>query len=363
MCLPIDLCISVEVLVYVFGFMMTGGLSQEQYCFPVSNASCVRTQFSVGTKVALYLLFALGMLVTILGNSVVIVSISHFKQLHNPTNVLILSLAFADLLVGVIVMPFSAIRTIHGCWFYGDALCLLHSSLDMFLTTVSIFHLICIAVDRQQAICNPLQYSRKFSMSVAWIMVCASWALAAVYSYGLLYSKANVAGLEDYMVSINCLGSCNLLFNPLWGILDSITAFFFPCTVMVCLYTKIFIVAKEHVRKIRDMSSCSTNRGRCGLIKKSEHKAAQTLGIVLGAFIFCWMPFFINSIIDAYTSFSTPAAMFETFVWLGYFNSSINPIIYAFFYPWFKKCFYFIVSLKIFNPHSSNIKVHILTHL
>ncbi|XP_040901515.1 trace amine-associated receptor 13c-like [Toxotes jaculatrix] len=337
---------------------MSGGLSQQQYCFPGSNASCVMAQFSVGSRVALYLLFALGMLVTILGNSVVIVSVCHFKQLQNPTNMLVLSLAVVDFLVGLVVMPFSAIRTVHGCWFYGDTFCQLHSSLDVFLTSVSIFHLICIAVDRHQAICNPLHYSRKITMSVAWIMVCMSWALAALYSYGLLYSEANVAGLEDYLASINCLGSCNLLFNPLWGILDSITAFFFPCTVMVGVYTKIFIVAKEHVRKIGDMSNCSNDRGRGGLIKQSERKAAKTLGIVLGAFIFCWMPFFINSIIDAYTGFITPAAIFEAFVWLGYFNSTLNPIIYALFYPWFKKCFYLIVSLEIFNPHSSTIKVY-----
>ncbi|XP_033181423.1 trace amine-associated receptor 13c-like [Mastacembelus armatus] len=336
---------------------MTGDLSQEQYCFPGSNTSCARAQFNVGTTFALYFLFTVGMLITILGNSVVIVSISHFKQLQNPTNVLVVSLALADLLVGVIVMPFSTTRTINGCWFFGDAFCLLHSSFDMFLTSVSIFHLICIAVDRQQAICSPMHYSRNITMSVAWIMVCASWALAALYSYGLLYSKANMAGLEEYILSISCLGSCNLLFNRLWGVLDSVAAFFFPCTVMVCLYTKIFIVAEEHVRKIKDMSNSLNDRGRGGLIKQSEHKAAKTLSIVLGAFIFCWMPFFINSIIDAYTGFITPPAIFEAFVWLGYFNSTLNPIIYALCYPWFKKCFNLIVSLKIFHPHSSNIKV------
>ncbi|XP_026220693.1 trace amine-associated receptor 13c-like [Anabas testudineus] len=336
---------------------MTGDLSQEQYCFPDSNVSCVRAQFSVGTQVALYLLFAFGMLFTILGNCVVIVSIGHFKQLQNPTNVLVFSLAFADLLVGAVVMPFSTVRTIDGCWFFGEDFCLLHSSFDMFLTSVSIFHLICIAVDRQQAICSPLHYSRNITMSVAWIMVCASWSLAALYAYGLLYSKVNVAGLEDYMASINCFGSCNLLFNPLWGTFDSVSAFFFPCCVMVCVYTKIFFVAREHVRKIGHVHNCSNNRGKAGLYKQSEHKAAKTLGIVLGAFIFCWMPFFINSIIDAYTGFNTPAAIFEASVWLGYFNSTLNPIIYALFYPWFKKCFYLMLSLKIFNPHSSNIKV------
>ncbi|XP_049927788.1 trace amine-associated receptor 13c-like [Epinephelus moara] len=338
---------------------MTFGLSQEQYCFPGSNTSCVKAHFSVGTKVALYVLFVLGMLVTILGNSVVIVSISHFKELHNPTNVLIVSLALVDLLVGVIVMPFSTIRTIQGCWFYGDDFCLLHTSFDVFFTTVSILHLICIAVDRQQAICNPLHYSRNITMSVAWVMVFASWALAAVYSFGLLYSKANSAGLEDYMASLNCLGSCNPVYNHLWGVLDSVISFFFPCTVMVCLYTKVFIVAKEHVRKIGDMSNCSYERAREGLIKQSEHKAAKTLGIVVGAFIFCWMPFFIISAVDPHTGFSTPIVIFETFFWLGYFNSTLNPIIYAFFYPRFKRCFYCIVTLKIFASNSSTMTLSV----
>ncbi|XP_033487520.2 trace amine-associated receptor 13c-like [Epinephelus lanceolatus] len=338
---------------------MTFGLSQEQYCFPGSNTSCIKAHFSVGTKVALYLLFVLGMLITILGNSVVIVSISHFKELHNPTNVLIVSLALVDLLVGVIVMPFSTIRTIQGCWFYSDDFCLLHTSFDVFFTTVSILHLICIAVDRQQAICNPLHYSRNITMPVAWVMVFASWALAAVYSFGLLYSKANSAGLEDYMASLNCLGSCNPVYNHLWGVLDSVISFFFPCTVMVCLYTKVFIVAKEQVKKINNMSNCSNDGVREGLIKQSEHKAAKTLGIVVGAFIFCWMPFFIISAVDPHTGFSTPIVIFETFFWLGYFNSTLNPIIYAFFYPRFKRCFYCIVTLKIFASNSSTMTLSV----
>ncbi|XP_067097836.1 trace amine-associated receptor 13c-like [Osmerus mordax] len=336
----------------------------DQWCYPAFNLSCPKSVFSSGAQVTLYLVFLVGILVTILGNSVVIISIAHFKQLHSPTNMMVMSLAVADLLLGLTVMPFSMVRSVEGCWYYGDDFCLLHSSFDMFLTIVSIFHLVSIAIDRHEAVCNPMLYSAHITMPVAWIMISASWVIAGLYSYGLLYSKANVAGLEDYLESIKCLGGCYLLFNHLWGALDTLISFFFPVSIMMGLYAEIFQVAKEHARRIEDGSHGGVrklNEGerRGAMSKRSERKAAKTLGIVVGVFIFCWMPFFVNSTIDPYTNFSTPAILFEVFVWLGYFNSTLNPIIYAMFYPWFRKCINAIVTMEIFTRHSSDMNVFV----
>ncbi|XP_030287609.1 trace amine-associated receptor 13c-like [Sparus aurata] len=327
------------------------------YCVPGSNASCAMIPNGFRTIFALYLVFVSGMLVTILGNSFVILSICHFKQLHSPTNVLILSLALVDLLVGVLVMPFSATRTVHICWFYGDTFCQLHASFELFLIIASIFHLICIAVDRHQAICNPLHYSRKITITVAMIMACVSWALAAAYSFGVFYSKANEAGLEDLIASVACLGGCYVYSNPLWGILGGAICIFFPCTVMVCIYTHIFIVAKQHVQKTGDKNKCLNDRSKRGFVKKSECKAAKTLSIVLGAFIFCWIPLFTISITEPLTGFSTPPIITEVLHWSAYFNSACNPIIYALFYPSFIKCFHCIITLKIFSSNSSNMNL------
>ncbi|XP_036438739.1 trace amine-associated receptor 13c-like [Colossoma macropomum] len=331
----------------------------KEYCYPESNLSCVKSSYSVTSRSVLYVLLVLAMSVTILGNSVVIISIAHFKQLHTPTNMLVMSLALADLLLGVIVMPFSMIRSVDGCWYYGEAFCLLHSSFDIFLTSASIFHLICIAIDRYQAVCHPLQYPTRITIPTAWLMVALSWITAAVYSYGLMYSKANVESLDEYIESIFCMGSCNLLFNALWGPLDVLLCFLLPCTVMFCLYAQIFLVSKRHSRKIEGtkQSKNETSLNRVSQSMKRENKAAKTLGIVVGTFIFCWMPFFVNSLIDPYINFSTPVVLFEVFVWLCYINSTLNPLIYGRFSPWFRKCLYLIVTLRIFAPHSSDTNV------
>lgn len=64
------------------------------------------------------------------------------------TNYFIVSLAFADLLVALVVMPFAAIELTTGQWRYGEIFCLVRTSLDVLLTTASILHLCCIALDR-----------------------------------------------------------------------------------------------------------------------------------------------------------------------------------------------------------------------
>ena len=96
------------------------------------------------------------------------------------------------------------------------------------------------------------------------------------------------------------------LFHFLESTLGNFSALclFFPCTVMVCLYTQIFIVAKQHVRMIRDKSNCLNDRGRGGLIKHSESKAAKTLSIVLGVFIFCCVPLYVLHLTGSLTSLS-----------------------------------------------------------
>lgn len=81
------------------------------------------------------------------------------------TNYFIVSLAFADLLVAVVVMPFAAIELTTGEWRYGEIFCLVRTSLDVLLTTASILHLCCIALDR--SVCEGRRESKKNNLSKA----------------------------------------------------------------------------------------------------------------------------------------------------------------------------------------------------
>ena len=78
---------------------------------------------------------------------------------------------------------------------------------------------------------------------------------------------------------------------------------------------------------------------------KRERKAARVLGIITGAFIACWLPFFIFAVVGPFcgAACDLPRELFAFCLWLGYFNSSLNPVIYTIFNPSFRKAFHKIL--------------------
>ncbi len=81
-----------------------------------------------------------------------------------------------------------------------------------------------------------------------------------------------------------------------------------------------------------------------------EQRAAKTLGIVMGVFIFCWLPFFMLTVLTSIFQAKLPEKLhnivFAVFTWLGYINSGCNPIIYAFSSRDFKRAFQKILCPK-----------------
>lgn len=73
---------------------------------------------------------------------------------------------------------------------------------------------------------------------------------------------------------------------------------------------------------------------------KRERKAAKTLAIITGAFVVCWLPFFIMALLMPLCDACYINDYMESFfLWLGYFNSTLNPVIYTIFSPEFRQAF------------------------
>lgn len=86
---------------------------------------------------------------------------------------------------------------------------------------------------------------------------------------------------------------------------------------------------------------------------KRERKAARVLGIIMGAFVACWLPFFILAILGPFCGSlcNITSDVYSVFLWLGYFNSLINPVIYTIFNPSFRNAFRKLILKKYRMQH------------
>ncbi|XP_078503151.1 trace amine-associated receptor 1-like [Lissotriton helveticus] len=334
-----------------------------EFCFDSLNGSCEKSSWALGIRVPMYTFMVCTILTTVAGNLVVIISIAHFKQLHNHTNYLILSMASVDLLLGVMVMPFSMVRSVEHCWYFGNFFCQLHSSMDVMLSTASIFHLSFISVDRYYAVCDPLRYKRKINSLVIVSMICLSWVGSAIFGFGVIFLKLNLMGSEQFFDDhINCVGGCFLFFNKTTGVLSPLISFYIPGFIMLSIYGKIYSIARRQARAITDAAyqfQCQVGIGEKHQISRiRERKAAKTLGIVMGVFLVCWSPFFFCTATDPFMNYAIPPILIDALVWFGYLNSTFNPMVYAFFYKWFRRALKMIVSGNVFHPMSSRTKLY-----
>ncbi|XP_061074286.1 trace amine-associated receptor 13c-like [Conger conger] len=319
-------------------------LTEEESCIH-SNISCLDSS-QTASYVLLYMSVAVVVSLTVCGNLLVIISICHFKQLHTATNFLLLSLALADFLVGAIVMPlyFTMLIDPHGC--FGIVYCLIFNVASFYLTCISIYNVALIAVDRYIALSNPFHYAMKMTTNITLRIIAILWLYSLIYNMVLLYFNGNIIDME---ANVTC-GECIVKVNNEWSIIDFIIVFFLPCSMIIIMYLKIFTIATKQANKIRSVRKCPQIHNSS---MASERKAAKTLGVLVAVFLLCLVPYFVSTFLNVYLRNRSVHLTISVSESLVYLNSSINPIIYALFYPWFQRSFKLIFTLRIFGTDSS----------
>nr|XP_040023714.1 trace amine-associated receptor 13c-like [Gasterosteus aculeatus aculeatus] len=312
-----------------------------ELCFPqLINTSCRKPIRPHLEAMLIYILLSSISLFTVALNLLVIISISHFKQLHTPTNLLLLSLAVSDFFVGLFMI--FQIMLIDGCWLLGDLMCSLWSILSSIITSSSVGTMVLISGERYVAICYPLHYFIKVKQERVQVCVCLCWMFAALINSLLL--KNNLQHPGRYK---SCIGECTVDMNYIVNLFDLIVTFIFPITVIVILYIRIFGVAVYQARAMRSHIAVVIMKVTA---KKSEMKAARNLGVVVVVFLICVCPYYCvvltsQNNLDTSLSVTIVICFFQ-------FNSCLNPLIYATLYPWFRKSIKVIVTLQILKPGS-----------
>ncbi|KAM9495228.1 trace amine-associated receptor 13c-like [Clarias gariepinus] len=308
--------------------------------------SCPERSGSPAGYILLYMSSAAVVLLTVCGNMLVIISVFHFKQLHTPTNMLVLSLAVSDFLIGTFIMQPFFIWTIESCWIFNTESCMSLMITSFFLGNQSIYNIALIAVDRYLALSKPFLYTNTITVKIMCIVVSINWCVCLVYKIVFFCFSGS------FKSAVMCPGECVSFPNEVWTGIDLVYSFIFPLSVIIIFYTCVFLIAKKHATAIRELNNHTQPKTQK---MKSERKAAKVLSILVSVFLICLLPYFIYSLLGDVIDLQRVVSH-KVFI-IMYLNSAINPFIYAMFYPWFRRCVKIIITLQIFQTDSELINV------
>ncbi|KAK5874407.1 hypothetical protein PBY51_019351 [Eleginops maclovinus] len=210
------------------------------------------------------LIFGILLIVIITGGNVLVcLSVILEKALKTTTNYFIVSLAFADLLLAVLVLPLFVYAEFQGgVWSFNMLMCDSLMTMDVMLCTASIFNLCAISVDRFIAVSIPLNYNRKHVDHRQIVLLSATWLLALAVASPVIFGINNVPDRDP--------SECKLEDNN-YVVYSSVCSFFIPCPIMVLLYFGVFRGLRhwEVTRKVKLRSSIEACR-------KLQHAAVAT---------------------------------------------------------------------------------------
>ncbi|XP_065691579.2 LOW QUALITY PROTEIN: mu-type opioid receptor [Patagioenas fasciata] len=284
---------------------------------------------SMVTAIAIMALYSVVCVVGLFGNFLVMYVIIRYTKMKTATNIYIFNLALADALA-TSTLPFQSVNYLMGTWPFGTILCKIVISIDYYNMFTSIFTLCTMSVDRYVAVCHPVKALDFRTPRNAKIVNVCNWILSSAIGLPVMF----MATTKYRHGSIDC----TLTFSHpawYWENLLKICVFIFAFIMPVLIITVCYGLMILRLKSVR-MLSGSKEKDR------NLRRITRMVLVVVAVFIVCWTPIHIYVIIKALVNI--PETTFQTVSWhfciaLGYTNSCLNPVLYAFLDENFKRCF------------------------
>lgn len=258
------------------------------------------------THIALSCTFVvLIILLALVGNVFVILAFKRFRRIRHVTNYFVVSLAVTDILVAMVSMPVWVAYMVSGpsLFMSKPLLQMLWTVTDIMVSVSSIWHLTFVSIDRYLCITGPLYYHTRMTSRRAIVI------LATIWCYSII-----VASLAPTFWN-----------SDLYTLVIIVLNYAVPVVIILFAYVNIFRTARHQAKQI-DLTINGKSK-RFSL--SAEVKAAKTLGVVIGAFIVCWSPFFALNLNYYICRCPPPPLVVSVAKWMHYGNSMLNPLIYG----------------------------------
>ena len=219
--------------------------------------------------VLIVLLTGMLSLVTIIGNILVVVSFKVNRQLKTVNNYFLLSLAVADLIIGVISMNLYTAYLVMGYWAMGTWACDLWLAIDYVASNASVMNLLVISFDRYFSVTRPLTYRAKRTTRRAGIMIGLAWFVSLVLWAPAILLWQYFEG-ERTVPSDQCY--IQFLTRPTITFCTAVAAFYLPVTIMSVLYWRIY---KETQNRSKELAGLQGSGGRGAIGGRSGNGAGE----------------------------------------------------------------------------------------
>ncbi|XP_037091297.1 alpha-2C adrenergic receptor-like [Pollicipes pollicipes] len=182
------------------------------------------------------------MVVVVVGNMLVIIAIATEKALKGIQNWFIASLAVADFMVGLIIMPFSLAQELMGYWLFGELWCSLHAAIDVLACTSSINNICLISLDRYWSITQAVDYLKSRTPRRAILMIAFVWLFSALICIPPLLGWRKKRVQSEFP-------KCELSDDIGYVLYSALGSFYIPSIIMIFVYIRIYFAARSRARR------------------------------------------------------------------------------------------------------------------